>query len=151
MIRFRTAALALATALAFGGIAAPAFAGGPEDGKDPAAHRERPSFPMKADDFRARAEKRIAGALSRLDRILERHPVPADVEKQIRADASTAAANVRAAVDKATSDGSVTKDEAKEVRGVARAAMQDARAKYGQYLPEKKGKKGKKGKKQARD
>ncbi|MBI4956703.1 MAG: hypothetical protein HY908_32090 [Myxococcales bacterium] len=135
MSRLVPTAFALAAALALGALATPALA------RDP----------VKGEEFRARVEKRVTRALARLDRALERHELPADVEQQIRADSATAAANVRAAADQAAADGTVTPEEAKTVRGVAKSAVREGRAKYAKYLPEgQKGPKGKKGKKARR-
>ena len=66
--------------------------------------KDKVQFPMKADEFRAMVEKKI-----------ERVKARVEITKAV----DEAAKQVRTAVDKAATDGSVTKEEAKQVRELA--------------------------------
>jgi tellurite resistance protein len=104
------ALLASSLVLALSTVAAvPAFAG------------DHGTFPMKADEFQQKVDARIAKARAHLEDRLQKKQVAADTAKEARAKFDAAAAEVEAAVHKATADGVVTADEAKAVRQVARA------------------------------
>jgi hypothetical protein len=112
--------VAVAVALAFALCAAPvtAFAGD----RAPAAEtkKDQRRFPMKAESFNKLIEKRIAHMREHLSRTLAARKVPEAKQAQIKKDFEDGAASVRAAAARASADGTVTKEEAKEVRGLAR-------------------------------
>ncbi|MEJ7730931.1 MAG: hypothetical protein WKG00_17150 [Polyangiaceae bacterium] len=89
------------------------------------------NFPMKAADFKAHAEKRIAKQKEKLEAILTKKNVPEAKRAQIRKDVEAGVATVRAAIDKAAADGTVTADEAKQVRAVSKDAKRKAMEKNG--------------------
>jgi hypothetical protein len=142
---FRPLAAALVLAVA---VPATAFAntnGKPGDGS---AERVRggdhaKNFPMKAADFKAHAEKRFAKQKDKLEGILAKKNVPEAKRAQIRKDVEAGMATVRAAIDKAAADGTVTADEAKQVRTVAKDAKRKAMEKNGiEWKGKGKGKRG---------
>ena len=109
----------------------------PADAKKPAdkAHRKakghEQDFPMKAAQFKDLVEKRIAHAREHLDKVLDAHKVPEAARAQIKKDFDAGAAAIRAAADKVAADGEVTKEEAKDVRDLAKDLKKKAREKYG--------------------
>lgn len=99
------------------------------------------AFPMKAEDFWKRVDARLGKARERLAATLEKRKVSEDEKKAAMKRFDDGAVKVRAAAQTAGKDGTVTLDEAKEVRAVAKAerkAMKGTVAKQG-----KKGKKSK--------
>ena len=129
----------VAVALAFALCAAPvtAFAG---DRAPAAEAKQARRFPMQAESFNKLIEKRIAHMRERLTQMLAAHKVPEAKQAQIKKDFEDGAAAIRAAAARAGADGSVTKEEAKEVRGLAKDLKQKAREKY---LPGKRAGQGK--------
>jgi hypothetical protein len=125
MNRFAKIAL---TALALSTFALPALA---ETGRRPerAAHAERKGehkgeraqFPMPAADFQARLAKRSEKAHARLEARITRKSLPADKAAEARAKMAAAEAVINQEVAKVVADGTVTADDAKQVRQVARA------------------------------
>jgi hypothetical protein len=89
------------------------------------------NFPMKAADFQAHAEKRFAKQKEKLEAILTKKNVPEAKRAQIRKDVEAGMATVRAAIAKATADGTVTAEEAKQVRAVSKDAKRKAMEKNG--------------------
>ena len=81
--------------------------------------KAKAQFPMKADEFRVMVEKKIEKVKARVEKGLEKHKLPADQRVAITRAVDEAAKQVRAAADKAASDGTVTKEEAKQVRELA--------------------------------
>ncbi len=101
------------------------------------------NFPMKAEDFRKRVDGRLVKAREKLAAALEKRKVSDDQRKAALKRFDDGAVKVRAAADRAGKDGTVTLEEAKEVRAVAKAerkAMKGA-------VAERNNKKGKKSKK----
>ena len=139
MIRtmFRAAPLALAlVALSTVALA--------DDAKTPAAAAEarkpgdkaRPrkgekAFPMKAEQFKKVVEKKIARAHEKLEKALEAHNVPDATRVQIEKDFDAGAAQIRTAANRAAADGQVTKEEAKQVKDLAKDLRKQAHEKYG--------------------
>lgn len=134
-----SAALALAFALG----ASPALADrgnsdaprhGKEHGKRGHGKRDHgdfdKQFPMKADAFRELVERRLAKAEERVNKILEAREVPEAIRALVKKDLADGAALVRALAAKVTADGTVTKEEGREVRELAKDLKQKARAKY---------------------
>src|SRR5262249_30721718 len=90
--------------------------------------RSAPQFPMDAQQFRELVAKHIERARKHLDKQLDVHKVPAATQAEIRKHFDEAAKQVRAAVDRVAADGTVTKDEAKEVRLLAKDLKRKAMA-----------------------
>jgi len=145
MIRIRSMFRAASLALALAAVPTAALADGKTPtAEHPAADAKKPSgkahrkakgheqdFPMKAAQFKDLVEKRIAHAREHLDKVLDAHQVPEATRAQIKKDFDAGAAAIRAAADKAAADGEVTKDEAKDVRDLAKDLKKKAREKYG--------------------
>ena len=142
-IRPLTVALTLAfaavpaTALADSSRPAPADAkAGKEHGKgqrkdQDKKDRKRPQFPLEAERFQNVVDKRIAKAREHMERALDKHPVPDALKAQIRNDFDAGTAQVQAAAKRVGADGTVTKEEAKEVRDLAKELKDKAREKLG--------------------
>ena len=99
--------LALATVL----VALPAMAGD---------KHEKASFPMPAAAFKQKVDARQAKARERMEKHATK--LSAEQAKELRAKFDAGVAKVNAEVNKATADGTVTKDEAAAVRKVAKEA-----------------------------
>jgi hypothetical protein len=99
-------------------------------GKGKGEGKKEHQFPMKAEAFRDMVEKRIAHAREKLDRVLERKEVPDALRTQIKKDFEDGATAVRTAATRVSADGTVTKDEAKQVRDLAKDLKKKARDKY---------------------
>jgi hypothetical protein len=93
-------------------VAVPAFAKGNGN------HAK--NFPMPAAEFKAKVEKKSAKAREHMEEKAKQ--LPADQAKELRAKFDAGTVQVNAEVAKATADGTVTLDEAKKVREVAKAA-----------------------------
>jgi hypothetical protein len=104
-----SAALAL-VALASPGVAAAAHHH---------AHHAVDSYPMKADEFRQLMEKRIDGVRGIIDRKLVRRGVSAERKKEIHKIFDDASKDLRAEIDHAAADGTVTQAEANKVKTLA--------------------------------
>jgi hypothetical protein len=102
------AALVLAVASL---VAVPAFAKGKGD------HAK--NFPMPAAQFKAKVDAKTAKAKQRMEE--KAKALPADQAKELRAKFDTGVTQINAEVSKATADGTVTMDEAKKVREVAKS------------------------------
>lgn len=92
-------------------VAVPAFAKGKVD------HTK--NFPMAAAAFKAKVDARTAKAKQRMEEKAKQ--LPADQAKELRAKFDAGVAQIDAEVAKATADGTVTLDEAKKVREVAKS------------------------------
>jgi hypothetical protein len=77
-------------------------------------------FPMPAAEFKAKVDARTTKARAHVEK--RAATLPADQAKELRAKFEAGVAKVGAEVAKATADGTVTADEAKAVRKVAREA-----------------------------
>lgn len=86
-------------------------------------------FPMPAAEFKSHTDARLAKAKERLEAHISKKQLPAEKAKELRDKLAAGAAKVNAQVEKATADGTVTKEEAKEVR----AAMKEARGPRGHH------------------
>jgi len=124
----------LAVAISLASLVAPtvAFAAPPQGA--PTAHRAEgekgeKQFPMPAAEFKAKVD----GKLSRARQHMETRASKADADKakEIRARFDAGAAKVNAEVAKATADGTVTKDEAKDVFTAMKAMHPHKTAKNG--------------------
>ena len=92
-------------------VAVPAFAKGKGD------HAK--NFPMTAAEFKAKVDKKTAKAREHME--AKAKQLPADQAKEVRAKFDAGTAQINAEVAKATADGTVTLDEAKKVREVAKS------------------------------
>lgn len=92
-------------------VAVPALAKGKGD------HAKK--FPMAAAEFKAKVDSRTAKAKERMEEKAKQ--LPADQAKELRAKFDAGAAQINAEVAKATADGTVTLEEAKKVREVAKS------------------------------
>jgi hypothetical protein len=131
--------------LGLAAVPALAFAGANTDESTALAKGDKDhekKFPMKADTFLEKVNGRIAKAEERVTKRLEERNVPEEKRKEVLAKFSATAEQVRAAAKAAGEDGTVTADEAKQVRKVAK----ELRGKHKGKKGEGKGKKGKKDK-----
>ena len=88
-------------------------------------------FPMTAAEFTALVEKRITNAREHLEKAMNKRGVPEAVQTQVKKDFAAGAVLIRGAVSKAGADGTVTKDEAKDVRKLSKDLKHQAMEKYG--------------------
>ena len=105
---------------------------------------DKAQYPMKADEFRSMVEKRIEKIKARVEKGMEEHKLPAAQRVVVTKAVDDAAKQVRGAVDKAAADGTVTREEAKQVRDLAeqlrakvRGELGGAHAKAGKAHPRK--------------
>ena len=144
MFRTFVRPLAVALSLAFASTAAaPAFAGDAGDkaaehakgkGKDKEKHgKGKAQFPMDGDKFEKRVDSRLSHAKDKLSGALEKKAVSEADKKRILKQFDDGAAVVRAAVKRAAKDGVVTKEEAKDVKGL----VKDMRKQLKDALPKK--------------
>jgi hypothetical protein len=111
-------ALSVASSSAFA-LAAP-HKEAPTDQRQ-ANRTERPErgdkkFPMKADEFKKHVAERVGKAREFMEKRISKKNVGADKAKEIREKFNAGVARINKKVDEVSADGSVTKDEAKEVR-----------------------------------
>lgn len=119
--------IAVALVFALSAIPMTAFAGD----KAPVTETKKPPrFPMTAESFNKLIENRIAKIRERLSEKLAKHKVPEAKQAEIKKDFEAGAAAIRAAAAKAAADGTVTKEEAKDVRRLAKDIRRQAREKY---------------------
>lgn len=132
-------AIAVALSLAVSSGAAFAAPGKGAEARTEARHGDKHAnaFPMPAAAFKQKVDARIARARTHMESRAAK--LPADQAKDLRAKFDAGVAKVNAEVAKATADGTVTKDEAKAVRKVAR----EVKGSHGKHA--KKGGKGGKG------
>lgn len=111
---------AFATALVLATVSGLALA----DGADkPACKHGDAKFPATATEFRAKVQAREARGRARVEQHIAKAQLPAAEADRIRATFEAGAAKVRAKLDAVCADGTVTKEEAHELRAVAREAM----------------------------
>jgi hypothetical protein len=85
------------------------------------AEPSKPKFPMPAAEFQSRASAHTEKARAHLEARIADKKIEAEKAKALRERFETAVAKTKLAIAKAVADGSVTREEAKEVRTVARA------------------------------
>lgn len=100
-------------------VAVPAFAKG--EGKGHA----KASLPMPAADFKAKVDAKTAKARQHME--TKASQLPADRAKELRAKFDAGTVQINAEVAKATADGTVTAEEAKKVREVAKSVHPHAK------------------------
>jgi hypothetical protein len=107
------------------------------------AKRNKRRFPMKGERFVSIINKRVKKMAARIDRRLDKRNVPPELQAKIKADFAKASSQIQGAAAQAASDGTVTKQEAKKVRQLAKKMRKQARQKYGDKGKRGKGKRGK--------
>jgi hypothetical protein len=118
--------LIAAITLAISTLTAGAFAEGQDAGKHGGKH-----FPMAAAEFRQKHDAHVAKARAKMEERIKERKLDAEKAKELRARFDAVNAKVTQAVAKVTADGTVTKDEAKEVRQTARDARREAHGGHG--------------------
>ncbi|HVK65110.1 MAG TPA: hypothetical protein VM694_11565 [Polyangium sp.] len=138
--------LAVALCLAFAAAPTVAFAGegsapAGATAKDEAGKKKRIAFPIPADQFTKHVEKRIEKARGHMESHMKEKNLP-EADRAARRKAFDASATeVRAAIKRVAQDGTVTKDEAKEVRKLAKGLKQGGHdKKKGRHHDKKAGK-----------
>lgn len=103
-------------------VALPALADGAHHGDRAAADggSAKPSFPMPAAEFRARVNARLAERDARAEKRIADKKLDAAKAQKIRTHLAERKAKVTVVLDKVCADGTVTADEAKEVRAAGR-------------------------------
>ena len=96
-------------------------------------------FPMSAKEFSEDVEKRIRKTFDRISAKLDEHKVPAAKREEIKKAMEAGATKIRAAAAKVGADGTVTKEEAKEVRDLAKDLKKQAHMKHGKAKGKGKG------------
>ena len=128
--------LAVALTLAFAAVPATALAEGNHPRRDEAKNKgehkkDRAQFPIAADKFQAHVEKRITKMRERIESRMEKRNVLDAKRVEVRKNFEAGAGQVREAAKRAGADGTVTKEEAKQVRDLAKSLQQKAREKHG--------------------
>ncbi|EYF07236.1 hypothetical protein [Chondromyces apiculatus] len=128
-----TFAVAAAPAVAMAeGKSAPAGEKGGEHGKHKGDRkREEIQFPVTAQKFQEMVEKRLTKSRDRLNHMMEKRNVPEATRAQVRKELDAGAAAIREAAKKAGADGTVTREEAKQVKDLAKDLKNKAKAKLG--------------------
>ncbi len=106
-----------------------AFADAPAAGSDKEEKLAK-HFPMKAAQFEKRVEHRIGKARERLDARLAELSFPQERQKAVHADFDAAAERIRAAAREVEKDGTVTLEEARQMRELAKAERKAITKKY---------------------
>jgi hypothetical protein len=133
MLRLRSILRSLAVALALTVVAAPVVAQADEGrapaGKDEGKHGGKYDkvFPVDAAKFEQHMDQRIAKLRERMEKAMAEHGVPEAKRAERRKHFDEGAAKVRAEVKRVGADGTVTKEEAQQVREVVRS-LKEARA-----------------------
>ena len=134
LIRSFIRPVAVAIALTIGAAPLTAFAQDKADtAKDAGEHHKKHEqhFPMKAEHFEKMVERRIEKSRAHLDKMIVDNRVPEALAKEMRKDFEDGAVAVRTLAKRAEDDGTVTKEEAKEVHELAKTLRKNAAAKYG--------------------
>lgn len=131
--------------LGLASVPALAFAGDRQEAPVEAgvsAHGKRDAkFPMKSEKFVEKVDSRLAKLKDRLTKGLEKRDVPEAKRTKVLAKFEEGATKIREAARNAGADGTVTAEEAKEVRAVAKEVRKDLKAARGNGKGKGKGKK----------
>lgn len=130
MSSIRTLVRSIAIALSLAVAAAPAAALADDSGSA-AQGKKGKHFPIEAAKFQKSVEKRLSKARERLERAMEKRGVPEATRAQVRKELEAGSVMVRAAAQRAGADGTVTAEEAKQVRDLAKKLKKTAREKLG--------------------
>lgn len=132
---------ALALAFSLSSLSAVAVAAPPKDvaakhqkGEKGKGKRDGKQFPMKADEYKKHIAERTAKAREMLEKHISKKNAGADKAKEMREKFNATVARVNKKVDEVTADGTVSKEEAKEVRDI----FQEARGHHGKKHGKKK-------------
>jgi hypothetical protein len=82
------------------------------------AHNE--TFPMKGAEYKQREETRLARYQERLEERMKQHAVAATKREDARKRMAAIVTELRAAAERAASDGLVTESEAKEIKALSK-------------------------------
>ena len=141
MLRIATIARSAAAALALALTVAPLAAHADEParghhGRDGVRDEHAKKFPMRPEAFRELVAHRTDKARVKMEEVLAGRKLPDAVAAAVRKDFEAGAAKVKAAAEKAATKGSVTLEDAKEIRKLAQELIADARTRYGLGKPE---------------
>lgn len=92
-------------------------------------HREAKAFPMEAAKFKVLVDARVAKVRERVVARMSKRDVPADKQKEILVRFDSGAVKVKDLATEVGKDGTVTKEEAKSVRALAKQLRKEARGK----------------------
>jgi len=101
-------------------VSVPAIAQAGTDAPREAGAHQHANFPMTATDFKTKVDTRIAKAREGMEK--RAATLPADKARELRAEFDRGVVRVNQEVTRVSADGKVTKEEAKEVRKVAKEA-----------------------------
>ena len=90
---------------------------------------DRGKFPVAGADFKQHVQARIEKKRAKLEAKIAEKKLPEEKAKEMRERFASGAAKVNAQVEKAVADGTVTKEEAAEVRAVAKEMRGHGRGK----------------------
>jgi hypothetical protein len=100
--------------------------------KAPAAHHEHThhdsAFPMKAETFKKLVEGRVDRLKGHLEQGLSHRSLSAEQKAEIEKSMDGAVKELHAAVDKVSADGSVTREEAKQIKDLSEQLRSRMRA-----------------------
>lgn len=137
MKSIRSLIVPVVLALGMLSVASPVLAGAKDQRpakelrEDKADKRQKPNFPMKAEDFRKMVNERIEKIQARFDQMIAKRNPPAEKKAEMKKAFDEGIAKVKAAVDKAAADNTVTQEEAKEVRKAVKEQRKQMRAHLG--------------------
>ena len=148
MSSIRTFVRSVALALSLAVAAAPAIALAEDGGRPAQAEKsgkhgkgqgkhegkgkgegKRLQFPIAAQKFHEHIEARISKQRARVEQAMEKRSVPEATRAQVRKELDIGSAAVRDIVKRVGADGSVTREEAREVRELTKEIKKNARAK----------------------
>ena len=115
----RISALFLAAAL----LAAPVSAFAETSAPTPVHEEAAKKYPMTAAEFRKHVAAREEKARDRMEAHIKRKELAKDKADEVRAKFNAALAKIDAKVEEVCADGSVTKDEAEEVRALTKSLL----------------------------
>jgi len=134
------AALALSLSLVSSSVALAAPAQKPAAAKHQGKGDHDKKFPMKADEFRQHVAGRVTKAREHMEKRISTRNVPEDKAKEIRAKFDAGVAVLNQKVEAVCADGTVTKEEAKEVHDlVHRMVQHHKQGKKDKKLPDRAG------------
>ncbi|MDC0744166.1 hypothetical protein [Polyangium mundeleinium] len=134
MLHLRSILRSFAVALTLAVVAAPVVAQA-DEGRAPAAARHEGKqggkhekhFPIAAVKFEKHVDKGLAKQRERLEKRMAAHHVPEAKRAERWKQFDEGAAKIRAEVKRVGADGTVTKEEAQQVRALARPLHKEAR------------------------
>jgi hypothetical protein len=94
----------------------------------PGHHRHEVAFPMKADSFKKLVDVRVDQLKGHLEQGLSRRSLSVEQKAEIEKTMDGAVKELHAAVDKVSADGTVTRDEAKQIKALSEQLRSKMRA-----------------------